>query len=29
MSEFWFKQQNLVLGSLTVVAFFAIWEGIF
>lgn len=29
MSEFWFKRQNLVLGSLTVVAFFAIWEGIF
>lgn len=29
MSEFWFKRQNLVLGSITVIVFFAMWEGLF
>lgn len=29
MSEFWFKRQNLVLGSFTVIAFFALWQGLF
>ncbi|MEE2957087.1 MAG: ABC transporter permease [Pseudomonadota bacterium] len=27
--EFWFKRQNLVIGSLTLIAFFLIWEAIF
>lgn len=29
MSEFWFKRQNLVLGTITVVTFFVMWEGLF
>ena len=27
--EFWFKRQNLVLGSFTVVGFFLLWEALF
>lgn len=29
MSEFWFKRRTLVLGSITVIAFFMMWEGLF
>ncbi len=29
MSEFWFKRRSLILGSLTVVAFFSMWEALF
>jgi NitT/TauT family transport system permease protein len=29
MSDFWLKRQNLILGTVTVIAFFAAWEGLF
>lgn len=29
MAEFWYKRQAVILGTLTVVSFFAIWEAIF
>ncbi len=27
--EFWYKRRNIILGSVTVIAFFALWEALF